>query len=137
MIRLTVIAAALLLAAAGPAIACREPIGDQTGQYISDKTGFLYSWRFVPAQPKVGEFFAIEFTMCPRGAPTSAEVFRIDAIMPAHKHGMNFQPKIAMISPGIYRAEGLMFHMPGTWQLIFEQRTPSGPMRVTATVEIE
>jgi hypothetical protein len=57
--------------------------------------------------------------------------------MPAHRHGMNFQPKIAAIGPNTYRAEGLMFHMPGKWQLAFEQRAPGGATRVTTDIEIE
>ena len=134
--RWSLVAAALFVATTMQAVACEVPVLDNAHS-LNDGKGFVVAWRSLPAQPKVGEFFAIEFAFCAMGGPIAAEAFRIDAIMPAHKHGMNFQPRIVMIRPAIYRAEGLMFHMPGTWQLIFEQRTPNGPVRVTTDIEIE
>ena len=62
---------------------------------------------------------------------------RIDATMPAHRHGMNFRPTIVAIGPGLYRAEGMMFHMPGTWQLSFEQRSAAGATRLTSDIVVE
>jgi len=47
------------------------------------------AWRASPA-PAVGRPFAIEFMLCPRaGAPTEIDRVRVDAWMPAHRHGMN------------------------------------------------
>ena len=51
--------------------------------------------------------------------------------MPAHGHGMNYRPEISMVasdeSVSIYKVQGLVFHMPGTWQwdldLVFETQT--------------
>ena len=40
--------------------------------------------------------------------------------MPAHKHGMNYAPSLKPLGPGRWRAEGLMFHMPGRWEFVFE-----------------
>ena len=42
---------------------------------------------------------------------------KVDAIMPAHQHGMNYTPEISGIEPGIYRISGMFFHMPGMWEL--------------------
>jgi hypothetical protein len=131
-----ILVAALLVATTMQAVACEVPVL-ANARTLNDGKGFALTWRSVPAQPKVGEFFVIEFASCAIGGASAAETFRIDAIMPAHKHGMNFQPKVTMVRPALYRAEGLMFHMPGTWQLIFEQRSPSGPVRLATEVEIE
>jgi hypothetical protein len=128
---------ALLVMTAGPALACPMAPTDPGQDIVDANTGFTVRWHFVPAQPKVGEFTTIEFTLCRNGAAIPAESLRIDAIMPLHRHGMNFQPRITALGDATFRAEGLMFHMPGTWQLIFEQRTPGGPARVTTSVEIE
>ncbi|MGI9332037.1 MAG: hypothetical protein ACR2RL_02670 [Gammaproteobacteria bacterium] len=38
---------------------------------------------------------------------------RVDAIMPAHGHGMTTQPEISMIADGTFRVRGMMFHMRG------------------------
>ena len=43
--------------------------------------------------------------------------------MPAHRHGMNYRATVSTLSPGVYRAEGLMFHMPGRWRVIFDRRS--------------
>lgn len=91
----------------------------------------------MPTNPRVGEFFAVEFALCSTGAIVPPDNFKFDAIMPAHKHGMNFQPKIIMVGRDIYRVEGLMFHMPGTWQLIFERRLATETVRLATDVEIE
>lgn len=126
----------LLLIGALPAMACQMP-ALESARTLGDDKGFALAWRFVPTEPKIGEFFAVEFAVCNRNAPATPESLRVDATMPAHRHGMNFQPRIAAIGPNTYRAEGMMFHMPGKWRLAFEQRTPGGPARVTADIEIE
>jgi hypothetical protein len=129
-------AAVLLLAGTARALACQMP-ALESARTLSDDKGFALVWRFVPAQPKIGEFFALEFAVCNRAGAATPETLRVDATMPAHRHGMNFQPKIAAIGPNTYRAEGMMFHMPGKWQLVFEQRAPGGTARVATDIEIE
>lgn len=127
--------AAIGVLLAGATQACEVPVLEHARRL--DDSGSSLVWRFVPPQPKIGEFFAVEFGGCAHGGPISAETVRIDATMPAHRHGMNFKPQIATLRPGVLRAEGMMFHMPGTWQLSFEQRSPAGVTRLTADVEIE
>ena len=39
--------------------------------------------------------------------------------MPEHRHGMNYKPEVKRLAPGRWRAEGLMFHMPGKWEFVF------------------
>lgn len=43
-----------------------------------------------------------------------------DATMPAHKHGMNYRPKVILESNGIFTVENILLHMPGRWQMQFE-----------------
>lgn len=71
--------------------------------------------------------FGLSLTFC--DAPVQAA--RVDAIMPAHQHGMNYQPKVAETGPGQFAAEGLVFHMPGLWQIRVEAETPSGTQTYT------
>lgn len=119
----------------GATQACEVPILEGARQLNGPGSSLV--WRFVPAEPKIGEFFALEFGGCAQGAPFAAETMRIDATMPAHRHGMNFRPTIVAIGPGLYRAEGMMFHMPGTWQLSFEQRSAAGATRLTSDIVVE
>lgn len=52
-----------------------------------------------------------------------ATMIRFDATMPAHKHGMNYQPVVTEAGVGSFVVENVVFHMPGLWEL---QVTPEG-----------
>jgi DNA-binding beta-propeller fold protein YncE len=41
----------------------------------------------------------------------------VDAVMPAHQHGMNRKPVMGRSKDGKIVAKGLVFHMPGAWEL--------------------
>jgi hypothetical protein len=45
---------------------------------------------------------------------------------------MNYKPTVTASAPGRFRAEGLMFHMPGRWQFVFEVGDGRRSDRVTA-----
>jgi hypothetical protein len=62
---------------------------------------------------------------------------RVDARMPEHRHGMNYRPTITATGEGRYRAEGLMLHMAGKWELVFELRDKDSVQRVTQTLLLE
>ena len=61
----------------------------------------------------VGRHFTIQVRLC----PADAVLARVDATMPAHRHGMNYRPTIKAMGAGLWQVEGLMFHMPGAWEL--------------------
>ena len=44
----------------------------------------------------------------------------VDARMPEHRHGMVRQPKIIALGQGHFRVTGMLFHMPGRWELYFD-----------------
>jgi hypothetical protein len=88
-------------------------------------------YRAQPA-PRVGEHFALEFAVCP--AP---EGVRVDATMPEHRHGMNYRPTVTAQGGGRYRAEGLMFHMAGRWELVFEVRAGGATERLAQSLRLE
>lgn len=137
MMRLVLMAAAALVAGVAPAQACQLPVLGPNARTITDeKNGVALTWQFAP-QPRIGQFFAVEFAVCDRAGAVTAEALRVDAQMPAHRHGMNFQPRIAATGANAFRAEGMMFHMPGKWRLLFERRASAGTARLTTDVEIE
>ena len=47
----------------------------------------------------------------------SYKVASVEATMPAHKHGMNVVPLVTEISRGLFKVEGMLFHMPGQWEI--------------------
>jgi hypothetical protein len=117
---------AWIAAAAAPA--CDLP-GGRAQRIESPRHVVLY--RASP-EPRVGEHFALEFAVCP--AP---QAVRVDATMPEHRHGMNYRPTIAALGGGRYRAEGLMFHMAGRWELVFEVRTGGATERLAQSLRLE
>lgn len=118
--------AALLALAAPAAIACELPGGP--AQRI-ESASHAVVFR---AAPRVGEHFALDFAVCP--APESV---RVDAWMPEHRHGMNYKPSLKALGGGRYRAEGLMFHMAGRWELVFEVRDAGKIKRLAHGLRLE
>jgi hypothetical protein len=119
---------ALLLAA--PAVrACELPGGEARKVQSAH---YLVLYRTQPAPLKIGQHFAVEFAVCP--APESV---RVDAWMPDHKHGMNYRPTVTATGEGRYRAEGLMLHMAGKWELVFEARAGDSVERIAQTIRLE
>ena len=77
-----------------------------------------YALAYKVSSLAVGSHFAVDIAACAKsgGEPKSVS---IDAQMPEHRHGMNYRPEVKRTGPGRWRAEGLMFHMPGKWQIVF------------------
>jgi len=121
--------AALLLgiALAAPVPACELPGGP--AQSLKTES-FTVLYRAAPIQ--VGRHFTLDLAVCP-----PPESMRVDASMPAHRHGMNYRPSIVPLGGGRYRAEGLMFHMPGDWQFLFEVRSGGRTERATDDLHVE
>lgn len=60
--------------------------------------------------------FNVDLYFC-GGENSKVERIKIDAIMPAHQHGMNYEPQILELGDGKFQATSMFFHMPGIWQL--------------------
>jgi len=122
------------LLASGSVLACGEALGPEVRRI--EQSAFVLAYRTTPAPIAVGKHFAIDFVLCPRdGGAMPAEV-RVDASMPEHKHGMNYRPSVTAQGADRYRAEGLMFHMPGRWELVFELRGSGAPLRLTQSLQV-
>ena len=44
----------------------------------------------------------------------------VNALMPTHGHGMNTIPSTDYAGEGWYLTEGMLFHMPGDWQITID-----------------
>jgi hypothetical protein len=124
---------AALAAASAAAQPCAAPAGfAPAGRIESRDTVLLY--RTVPATIEIGKHFAVDAVVCSQAAPSA---LRVDAQMPAHRHGMNYRARVSPQGDGRYRAEGLLFHMPGKWQFVFDVERPGRTERLTADVVVE
>jgi cytochrome c peroxidase len=107
-------AAFLFLAALGlSASACEPPI---KGARLESAR---YALAYKLSDVAVSRHFTMDVGACAKNGP-APENLKVDAQMPEHRHGMNYRPAVQRVAAGQWRVEGLMFHMPGRWQLQFE-----------------
>jgi hypothetical protein len=50
---------------------------------------------------------------------------------------MNYRPRVSARGDGLYVAEGLLFHMPGRWQLLFDVECGGRMERLEAEIDLE
>ncbi len=91
-----------------------------------DGKQYALAYRTQPEKIVIGQHFVVELALCAKAGAAMAESVRVDAHMPEHRHGMNYKTTVTSSGAGKYRAEGLMFHMPGRWEYIFEVRAATG-----------
>ena len=133
----------LVASSLAPAAPCGAGL---RGAVIAESANYLVAFRTQPSRIAVGKHFSVEFETCPKGdAPAPAGV-AVDAFMPEHGHGMNYR---ALVKPAAsakpagaptiarYRADGLMFHMPGRWDFYFDVRSAGGTERATRSIMLE
>jgi hypothetical protein len=102
-------------------------------------TGTRYTivYKTVPEPVKVGTHFAVDFAVCPRAPADAPPTVRVDASMPAHRHGMNYRAVVTAKSAELFRAEGLLFHMPGLWELTFDVDGGGRIERLASPLQLE
>lgn len=132
--RAGVLAAALLLPAVAAAQDCSPvlPGGTQL-----ESARYSLGYRAVPGKPAVGKHFSLEIAVCPKPGTAAPESVRVDAHMPEHRHGMNYKAQVVAASGGRYNADGLMCHMPGRWEFIFDVRSSGRTDRLTQSFVLE
>lgn len=111
--------AALVLAMVAPCVqaACGDALGADARVAASPR--YEVAFRPDPAIA-VASHFALDLVVCPKAGRTLPTSVAVDAWMPAHRHGMNYRPSVTATGAGRWRAEGLMLHMPGEWELRFD-----------------
>ena len=117
-----------LLASVAAVEACEAP-AEFTPRGRLESAGVVVLFRTLPPVIALGQHFAIEAVVCGDGTPPA--LMRVDAQMPEHRHGMNYRPTVSGTPGGPMRADGLLFHMPGRWQLVFELAGGERPLRLT------
>ncbi|MEE8169824.1 MAG: FixH family protein [Phycisphaerae bacterium] len=97
---------------------------DSMTRHLSSSAGsYDVSYRTVPEPIPMNEPFemAIVVQSANDGGRAARDVaLAVDAAMPAHQHGMNTRPRVHALGDGRFRVEGMLFHMPGHWELYFD-----------------
>lgn len=90
-----------------------------------------------PAPIPLNMPFAMDIRICDARMAEVPRLTLVDAQMPAHRHGMNYKPKVTKKDWGVYRAEGLLLHMPGEWEFVFEFTGADKPERLTFRIDAQ
>ena len=123
-----------ILLAPSAAQACSPAL---PGAQVVESARYAVAYRTEPERIAVGKHFSVEMAVCPKGGTPPPESVRVDAHMPEHRHGMNYKTLVVPAAGGHYRADGLMFHMPGRWEFIFEVRSAGKTDRLTQSQVLE
>ncbi|MFM2067788.1 MAG: hypothetical protein RLZZ584_2697 [Pseudomonadota bacterium] len=129
--------AAPVASGASPADCGDELPAQARHQLVAGATRLVFAPRGLV---EVGRHFALDVRVCASvpgpAAPLAPPLLKVDADMPAHRHGMNYRASVTPgARPGSYLVEGLMLHMPGRWRFIFELGGPA-PQRLLHEVEV-
>ncbi len=92
----------------------------------------------VPEMIPVGRLFELDVRVETAQGDAAEDVrIRADAGMPHHGHGMNVRPVAIRTGPATHRVQGMLFHMPGTWDIYVD--VIDGPYleRARFIVEVE
>lgn len=118
------------------ALACKPELPGAKSELV-ESPKYALAFRTQPEKIAIGQHFTVELALCSKDGAAAPESVRVDAYMPDHRHGMNYKTVVTSAGAGRYRAEGLMFHMPGRWEYIFEVRAGGGTERLTRSVVLK
>ena len=104
--------------------------------WIAEADGARIAFVPRPLPPPLGRHFDVDFVLCGAALRHGAAV-AVDADMPAHRHGMNYRTRVEALPGGVYRAHGLMFHMPGVWRVIFDVPLEGRTLRLAREIEVQ
>ena len=131
MIRIAVLASVALssgLLASG-ALACPTP--PDAIQLASDMDQAPLAYAQMDAPP-LSAPFVMTVTFC--DPPQQVEALMFDALMPAHRHGMNFTVDVSKIADNQFEVTNVVFHMPGVWE--FQVEAEAAGQRYFYTAEV-
>ena len=129
-------ATALVLCASVTQAACGDAL-PQRGRLVAEAPGLQLAFVPQPVPLLAGKPFMLDIVVCSDQEARQPTRVAVDAEMPAHKHGMNYRAVVKPAGAQRYRAEGLLFHMPGRWRFLFEvEFAPGQIIRLNREVDV-
>lgn len=97
---------------------CDAAQAENAFQLTGEQSNKFSAWLQASDKIEVSKSTSLLVTLC--GDISSVESIMLDASMPAHGHGTNYEPTITALeaSDGVaqYQVDGLVMHMPGNWR---------------------
>ena len=82
---------------------------------------FFIRWWPDPDPLPVNAPFGVSVVIARADTPDRSDpdaLLQINAFMPAHNHGMTRVPEVRRDKDGTFKVTGMLFHMPGRWELV-------------------
>lgn len=138
------LAAALLAGWTSGCASSLPPPGTPPGPGLArgrPSAGGSYYVVYVPAPDPIplNQLFRLEVTVYEGRERSRAAVdagLAVRGWMPEHEHGMSLVPEVRSLGDGRFAVEGMLFHMPGRWQLEMEVRRGGATERATFELEV-
>ncbi|MBI3856677.1 MAG: FixH family protein [Planctomycetes bacterium] len=102
----------------------------------SNGGGYTVTLEASPDPIPMNQLFDLTIRVASKGGAPAPAV-EVDARMPAHGHGMNRVPKVTRQADGSYKAEGMLFHMPGHWELYVDLSQGGKTERTQVDVDLK
>lgn len=110
---------------------------DAATELATENGSYMVSYTTDPSPIPENDYFTVTVSVHDAAGTAlvaDAEAI-VDAKMPAHGHGMNTQPEVTANGDGTFLAEGMLFHMPGYWQITVDVTGPEGVDSVAFEVD--
>jgi hypothetical protein len=101
--------------------------------------GYHVVYAPVPEPIPLNSIFALDvwvYRDAERKTPAGDVSIVADAAMPAHHHGMTLVPRAERLGDGHFRVNGMLFHMPGAWEIYIDVREGEKVERARFEVEL-
>jgi len=121
-------------------IALASCLGDgESRSQVTQSGTAVVSWVPVPAPMPFNQLFELDVTWIGSDGtlPDAASTIVLDALMPAHGHGMQTAPVVEITGPGQARVKGMKLHMRGIWEFRFTLQTQAGQDLATFTEDVQ
>jgi hypothetical protein len=108
-------------------------------RFVSDHGFFAIVLRSSPAVIPLNDLFALTMEVRPTSKVPTSEPLELSmaATMPSHQHGMITQPQVTALGQDRFRIEGLLLHMAGEWELLFDIRAGALHDQARTTFRLE
>lgn len=123
---------------ARPTTASAAPVG-RYGTLSNDNSYFV-TYTPTPDPIPLNKMFELSVRVCSaqdRSRPLLSLELHADAAMPEHDHGMNTKPKVRVNADGSFTVKGMLFHMPGRWELYLDVTRAGVTERAQFEVQLE
>lgn len=113
----------------GLAYAC-----EATGIALEEETGAAPNLYMALDEIRPSAPFSVRFSFCGDGPINE---LAIDATMPLHQHGMNYEPRVVALSGTEFLVENMVFHMPGQWELRLDAMIEGLPVSYSYAITVQ